>query len=69
MVTLKLWSQDTMGRREKFIRYPSRKERKKIQKVVETFLYYKQAVNPTLLVALGSIEAEQAKGTTQTEDG
>ena len=31
-------------------------------------LYFGQAVDPTLLVALGSIASEQSKGTTQTED-
>ena len=36
--------------------------------MVEKFIYYGQAFDPTLLVVLGSIAAEQAKGTTQTED-
>ena len=31
------------------------------------FIYYGRAVDPKLLVALGSIVAEQAKETTQTE--
>ena len=34
---------------------------------MEKFLYYGRAVNPKLLVALGSIVSDQAKGTTQTE--
>ena len=36
--------------------------------MVGKFLYYGQSVEPMLLVALGSIAAEQAKVTAQTED-
>ena len=36
--------------------------------MVGKFIYYGRAVEPKLLVELGSIEAEQAKGTTQTGD-
>ena len=40
-----------------------------VQKIVGTLLYYSIAFNPTMLAALGSIAAQQAKGTEKTYDG
>jgi hypothetical protein len=37
---------------------------KRVQDIVGTLLYYRQAVNPMLLTALSSIAARQANGTT-----
>ncbi len=37
-----------------------------IQQIVGTFLYYAMAVDPTMLVALGSISEAQTKGTENT---
>ena len=37
-----------------------------LQQIVGTLLYYSIAVNPTMLTALGSIAAQQAKGTEKT---
>ena len=34
-----------------------------VQKIVVTLLYYSIAVDPTMLVALGSIAVQQSKGT------
>ena len=68
MVTPKLWIKTTMVQMVKFIRYPTRTEKKIIQIVVSKVLYCGRSVNPKLLVALGSIASEQAKVTTQTED-
>lgn len=42
-------------------------EIKHIQEVVGTFLYYTQAVDPTLMAALSSIASAQSKGTQQTQ--
>jgi hypothetical protein len=39
-----------------------------VQRVVETFLYYALATDPTMLVALGSIAASQSKATSKTYD-
>jgi hypothetical protein len=39
-----------------------------VQKIVGTFLYYAMAVDATMLVALGSIAATQAKATNKTYD-
>jgi hypothetical protein len=39
-----------------------------VQKIAGTFLYYAMAVDPTMLVALGSIAATQAKATQKTYD-
>ena len=38
----------------------------KVQQIVGTLLYYSIAVDPTMLTALGSIAAQQAKGTEKT---
>ena len=56
-----------MDQRKKFFRYPTRTEKKKNIKSCGKFLYYGQEVDPMLLVALLSITADPAKGTTQTE--
>ena len=37
-----------------------------VQKILGKLLYYSIAVNPTMLTALGSIAAQQAKGTEKT---
>jgi hypothetical protein len=37
-----------------------------IQQTIGTLLYYSLAVDPTMLIALGSIATEQAKATTNT---
>ena len=37
-----------------------------VQQIVGTLLYYSIAVDPTMLTALGSITAQQAKGTDKT---
>ena len=37
-----------------------------VQKIVGTLLYYSIAVDPTMLTALGSIAAQQSKGTEKT---
>ena len=37
-----------------------------VQQIVGTLLYYSIAVDPTMLTALGSIAAQQAKGTEKT---
>ena len=42
------------------------KQVKYIQQVVGTLLYYARAVDPTILVALGSIAEQQSKATVQT---
>ena len=39
-----------------------------VQQIVGTLLYYSIAVNPTMLTALGSITAQQAKVTEKTYD-
>ena len=52
MGTPKLWTNNRMGQREKLIIYPTRTE----------------AVEPTLLVALGSVALYPLKVTTKTED-
>ncbi len=39
---------------------------KRIQQITGTLLYYARAVDPTLLVTLGTIAAQQAKATTTT---
>jgi hypothetical protein len=44
------------------------KETTRIQQVIGTFLYYGIAVDPTMLVAIGSIAATQAKATQATLD-
>ena len=59
MGTPKLWSKNTMGQRGNFIRDPTRSDNKKDANVMRKFIYYGQAVDPTLLVALGSITAEK----------
>ena len=41
-------------------------EIKRIQQITGTLLYYARAVDATLLVALGTIAAQQARGTTTT---
>ena len=43
-------------------------EKKRLQEVVGTLLYYARAVDNTMLVALGSLAAAQTKGTKQTMD-
>ena len=40
----------------------------KIQQVVGSLLYYARAIDPTLLVALGSIACEQNKPTEKTAE-
>ena len=45
-----------------------KKEITKIQQVVGSLLYYARAVDPTLLVALGSIASEQNKPTAKTAE-
>ena len=37
-----------------------------MQQIVGTLLYYSNAVNPTMLTALGSIATQQSKGTEKT---
>ena len=37
-----------------------------VQQIVGTLLYYSVVVKPTMLVALGSISVQQAKGTEKT---
>ena len=44
----------------------SNNQRKQIQRIIGTLLYYRCAVDPALTIALSSIAAEQAKGTEQT---
>jgi hypothetical protein len=44
----------------------SPEEIKEIQRVVGSILYYAQAVDITVLMALSSIAIEQSKGTTNT---
>jgi hypothetical protein len=39
---------------------------KKIQRIIDSILYYAQAVDITILMALSSIAIEQSKGTTNT---
>jgi hypothetical protein len=39
---------------------------KRVQEVLGVLLYYARAIDPTMLVALGSIATQQAKGTEQT---
>jgi hypothetical protein len=39
-----------------------------IQQIIGTLLYYSLAVDPTMLVALGSIAAEQARATGNTAE-
>jgi hypothetical protein len=41
---------------------------KRLQQITGTLLYYAQAVDPTMLVALGTIAAQQANGTEATAD-
>jgi hypothetical protein len=41
-------------------------EIKRVQQITGTLLYYARAVDPTLLVALGTIAAQQARGTATT---
>jgi hypothetical protein len=41
---------------------------KRIQQITGTLLYYARAVDPTMLVALGTIAAQQANGTEATAD-
>ena len=57
-----------MGQRGKFIRDPTRTEKKTNSKSSGGFIYYSQKVDSMLIVALGSIAADQSKGTTQAED-
>ena len=44
-------------------------EVKRIQKIVGTLLYYAQAVDATMLVALGKISAQQSIATQSTSKG
>ena len=44
----------------------SKQETTKIQQIVSSLLYYARAVDPTLLVALGSIASDQNKPTAST---
>ena len=46
----------------------SKEEKKYIQQVLGTFLYYSQAVNSTMLTALSSIAFTQAESTKETMD-
>ncbi len=41
-------------------------EKKYIQQVIGTFLYYRQAVDPTMLTSLSAISSTQAKPTKET---
>jgi hypothetical protein len=44
----------------------SKEEKKYVQEVVGTFLYYAQCVDSTMLTALGSIATQQANPTENT---
>ena len=44
----------------------SQSEKKTIQQIIRTLLYYGRAVDPTITVALSTLAAEQNKGTHQT---
>ncbi len=44
----------------------SKEDKKYIQEVVGTFLYYSQCINSTMLIALGSIATQQANSTMKT---
>ncbi len=44
----------------------SKEDKKYVQEVVGTFLYYAQCVDSTMLTALGSIATQQANPTTNT---
>ena len=63
----KIWSKKR-AKEESSLEILPEHRRKRIKKMVGKFLYYGRAVDTRLLVALGSIKLEQAKGTTQTED-
>jgi hypothetical protein len=45
---------------------PCPKMRKNIQQVIGRFLYYSQAVDPTMLITLSSIASKQAGPTKET---
>ena len=46
----------------------SPREIKQVQQIVDTFLFYARAVDPTMLTALSTIATEQAQGTQNTKD-
>ena len=56
-----------MYQRGKFIRAHTRTDNETNPKSGGKIIYYGHSVDPTLLVAIESIAAEQSKGTTQTE--
>ena len=66
------WESPNYGAKTQWAKYESllyiipEQRIKRIQKLVKN-IYYSRAVDPTLLLALGSITAEQSKGTTKTE--
>ena len=52
--------------KQQTILHPSVNNIKTFQEVTGTLLYYARSVDPTVLILLGSIAAEQAKHTDQT---
>ena len=66
------WNRPTYGATEQLIKAPDTtkplelSEVKWIQKIVGTLLYYARAVDATILVALGTIAAQQASATQST---
>jgi hypothetical protein len=68
------WNQPTYGAKIQYAKALdtspcfSAKETTHIQQIIGSFLYYGIAVDPTMLVAIGSIAATQAKATQATLD-
>ena len=68
------WNQPTYGAKVQYAEALdtsprlSAEETTRIQQIIGTFLYYGIAVDPTMLVAIGSIAATQAKATQATLD-
>jgi hypothetical protein len=68
------WNQPTYGAAVQYADNPDESPRLPdkqvtfVQQIVGTLLYYSMAVDPTMLVALGSISATQSKATAKTLD-
>jgi hypothetical protein len=67
------WTTPTYGAKVQFAPTPStpplvidKKEKTRVQAITGTFLYYSWAVDPTMLVALNEITAQQAAPTAET---
>ena len=67
------WTRPNYGAKQQMAPPPANSPRlgpmgiKRVQQITGTLLFYSRAVNSTLLVAIGSISAQQSKATQQTE--